>query len=328
LQRLNSLETYYHILNIIGFRLTQFPNATVELVGTNTNKGLERNNTELSQARAENVKRYLTEIWKIEPRRIKTTARNLPKEPTKPTEESGDEENRRVEIYSSDSRIIEPILSMDTVSVLRNEKIVFKPTVESSFGIKNWNLEVKTADSIIKIFRSEENLPSEIIWETTNINLLNNMRDSLKYQLTVSDKVGNARQSREKNILIDRITVESKRVENSTDMEYEYYSLILFEFASRNLDAKHNTVIDFIRSRIRPNSKIIISGYTDVIGNEEVNRRIATERARAAARRLRFDNVEIRGIGKDELLYDNTFPEGRFYCRTVTIYIETPVMSD
>jgi len=331
LQRLNSLETYYHILNIIGFRLTQFPSATIELVGTNTNKGLERNNIELSQARAENVKRYLTEVWKIEPRRIKTTARNLPKEPTKPTEESGDEENRRVEIYSSDSRIIEPIFSMDTVSVLRNKQIVFVPKVESSFGINNWKLEVSNSDTVLQTWSGSGDLPSEIIWETTvgetmNIDLVENLRSGiLKYQLTVSDKVGTVQKSLTRNISIDRITVESKRVDNSADMEYEYYSLILFQFASRNLDAKHNSVIDFIRSRISPNSTVIISGYTDIIGNEEVNKRIATERARAAARRLGFANVEIRGIGKDELLYDNTFPEGRFYCRTVTIHIETPI---
>ena len=327
-QRLNSLETYYHLLNIIGYRLTQFPTATIELVGTNTNKGSERNNIELSQARAENVKRYLIDVWKIEPRRIKTTARNLPKEPTKPTEESGDEENRRVEIYSSNSKIIEPIFSMDTVSVLRNEKIYFYPKAESSFGIKNWKLEISNADTVIKTWNGAEDLPNEIIWETTNKSLVDALKSTLKYQLTVNDKIGETQKTQQKNIPIDRITVQAKRSDNYADTEYEYYSLILFEFASRTLDAKHNSVIDFIKSRIKPNSKVIISGYTDIIGNDEVNKRIATERARAAANRLKFDNVEIRGIGKDELLYDNTFPEGRFYCRTVTIEIETPIIGE
>ncbi|MPN13057.1 hypothetical protein SDC9_160377 [bioreactor metagenome] len=118
----------------------------------------------------------------------------------------------------------------------------------------------------------------------------------------------------------------SKRSEQqSIDKEYEYYSLILFDFASRNLDDKHNRVIDFIKSRVKSNSIVIISGYTDSIGQYEVNKKIAVERAKAAAKRLKFDNIEIRGVGKDDLLYDNTFPEGRFYCRTVTISIETPI---
>ena len=327
LQSFNALETYYHCLNIIGYRLRQYQSATIELIGTNANKGEERNNTDISRARAESVKKYLSDVWKIAPSRIKTTARNLPKEPTRPTESSsGDDENRRVEVFSSDSRIIEPILSFDTVSVLRNERINFYPIAESSFGIKDWKLEVRNTDSVVISWAGEANLPNEIAWETTNKYLVAEIQNAINFQLIVNDEINQTEKSQEKNIPINRITVASKRSDNELiDTEYEYYSLILFDFASRNLDTRHNKVIDFIKSRISPNSKVIISGYTDIIGQHDVNKRIATERAREAANRLQFNNVEIRGIGNDELLYDNTFPEGRFYCRTVTISIETPI---
>jgi hypothetical protein len=33
-------------------------------------------------------------------------------------------------------------------------------------------------------------------------------------------------------------------------------------------------------------------------------------------------------VGSDRLIYDNNIPQGRGYCRTVQITIETPVMEE
>ena len=70
---------------------------------------------------------------------------------------------------------------------------------------------------------------------------------------------------------------------------------------------------------------VTISGYTDALGDEIVNEKIALERAKAVSQRLQIRNAIVRGIGEKEILYDNNLPEGRFYCRTVTITIETPI---
>jgi hypothetical protein len=35
--------------------------------------------------------------------------------------------------------------------------------------------------------------------------------------------------------------------------------------------------------------------------------------------------VHFEGMGERELIYNNELPEGRFYCRTVTITVETPI---
>jgi hypothetical protein len=34
---------------------------------------------------------------------------------------------------------------------------------------------------------------------------------------------------------------------------------------------------------------------------------------------------EVIGMGEKRLLYDNSNPEGRYYSRTVTVIVETPV---
>ena len=328
LQGLDALETYYHYLNIVGYRMREYSAPTLELVGTNANVGAEQNNLALSQARAESVKRYLCNVWQIDPSRITINKRNLPKDPTRASEgiSIGEAENRRVEIYSSDNRITESILSFDTVSVLKNDKIHFTPDIQSSFGIENWKLTVGKENTEVQSWSDIGILPDVIIWNPeSKINLFSKLKD-LDFDLVVSDKMGQSAKSQVKSLPIKKITIASKRAENIIDdKDLEYYSLILFDFGSRSLEAKHNKVVDFVRTRIKPNSKVVISGYTDIIGQAEVNKKIAADRARAVAARLNFRNVEIRGIGKDELLYDNSYPEGRFYCRTVTISIETPI---
>ncbi|MFW5702255.1 MAG: OmpA family protein, partial [Bacteroidota bacterium] len=71
-----------------------------------------------------------------------------------------------------------------------------------------------------------------------------------------------------------------------------------------------------------------IYGYTDRIGEEDVNKRISERRAQAVARRLRIPDAKVEGLGESDLLFDNELPEGRFYCRTVRIIIETSVHDD
>jgi outer membrane protein OmpA-like peptidoglycan-associated protein len=327
-QSMDALETYYHCIDIVGYRLTQFENTTIELIGNNSNKGDEKNNIKLSKARAEVIKNYLCDVWKIAPNRIKVSGRNLPKEPTKQTDPMGDEENRRVEIYSSDARITEPLLSFDTISVMKNVEIEFIPQVESQYGLSNMSIEALLNDSEpFSCVGSDIN--KKCVWNLADKLKARDKQNKITYSITAIDKLGQNISSEEKNVPIKRITVASKRNGNNvTDKEFEYYSLILFDFASRSLDAKHNKVISFINTRVKPTSKIVVSGYTDIIGLPEINQRIATERAFATAEKLNIagsSNIEIIGVGNDKLLYDNNYPEGRFYCRTVTISIETPI---
>ena len=324
---MSSLETYYYVLDIIGFRLKNNPAAKIELVGNNSNKGEERNNLALSSARANSVKEFLVNKWDINPNRITTTAHLLPKDPSNINDPKGDEENRRVEIYSNDPRITEAIISFDTVSVIHSSAVSFRYKVNNTWGVdscylliidKNQNVIIDTA---LNVNLSSIDFPLKDLFEIVGMET-----NSFNYQLIVKDKLGQTNRSPVKSVNVDRITIASKRDDRfSVDIDYENFSLILFEFGSISLGTKHNQVIDYIKKRIGPDSKINISGYTDIIGSVEVNKRIATERAVATARRLGLNDVEIIGVGNDELLFDNIFPEGRFYCRTVVITAETPI---
>ena len=324
---MSSLETYYYLLDIVGYRLKKYPNANIELVGTNNGNGDEKNNLDLSSRRANSIRKYLIDTWGIADSRIKTTARNLPKDPTRPTEGLGDQENRRVEIYSNDSRITDAILSFDTISVIKTPYIKFIPSIEAPYGLAETKLIVNRGEVLLDTSLETNISPLEM--EITNDIIHHNSNFPFNYQLTATDKIGQKVSSNQKTININRITVEAKKISHYADTSYEYYSLILFEFNSSNLGVRNNKVIDYIKTRIKPESKIVVSGYTDIIGTPEFNKKLATDRATTSAKKLGLENdVELYGIGTDELLYDNTYPEGRFYCRTVTINITTPIKNN
>ena len=70
-----------------------------------------------------------------------------------------------------------------------------------------------------------------------------------------------------------------------------------------------------------------IYGFADRTGSAEINRELAMDRCvsvrDALARSLRGVPVELEAVGSDRLLFDNDLPEGRNYCRTVQIVVET-----
>lgn len=326
LHGLDAMDTYYHVLNIIGKRMKEMPNTNVTLIGTNSNNGSEKGNIELSKARAETVKSYLTKIWNIKPNRIITKARNLPKQPTRQDEPDGIEENRRVEIIPNDWSLVEAVVTQDTMRVINKSDIQFIPEVKSPMGVNNWSIIAKMDNRVLYSKNGYEYPDDDYIWTISNKSEnIPETSGNIQYSISISDSLGQSFSSETKVIPVEQLTVDRKRLERIEDKEFEYYSLILFDFGTTNLELQHRNVVDLVKSRISQKAKVYIYGYSDKLGDEEINQRISTRRARAVARRLNIPGAVVEGKGESELLYDNDLPEGRFYCRTVQIIIETPV---
>ncbi|MFN4984557.1 MAG: OmpA family protein [Ignavibacteria bacterium] len=71
------------------------------------------------------------------------------------------------------------------------------------------------------------------------------------------------------------------------------------------------------------NVEIKIVGYADKTGNADYNRRLSARRAVAVASAINVPKSMSGGVGFSDLLFDNTTPEGRFFCRTVRIFVKT-----
>ncbi len=326
LHSLDVLPTYYHILNIIGKRLKDNPESNITLVGTNSGQSEEKNNLELSRKRALSVRDYLNRTWGIQDEQISISARNLPREASNPDEEGGNEENRRVEILSSDLSIIEPVMTIDTMRQISKTTLRFIPEVKAEAGLEKWKLTIKQANKVLKEFSGASTLPDELNWTiATNDENSPKTGEPIEYNFSVIDNFGSNASTPAKHIPVFKLTIDQKRQKSIRDREFEYYSLILFDFGKASLGREHRRVLDFIKGRIKPESEVIITGYSDKIGEEEINKKLSERRAKEAARKLDIKSAKVMGIGEKNLLYDNDLPEGRFYCRTVKITIETPV---
>jgi outer membrane protein OmpA-like peptidoglycan-associated protein len=325
LQNYDALQTYYHVLNIIGKRLKQ-SDSKIKLIGTNSNQGEEKGNKDLSERRAIAVRNYLRDVWGISEDRIKIEARNLPKEASREDEKEGIEENRRVEILSDDWSITEPVITVDTVRKISKSTIRFLPDGNADAGILSWNLKAKEKNKELISFEGIGKLPTQLNWEIKDDDTSSPSRGGkIEYSFSITDSLGQTVATTPKQLSVEQLTIDMKRIEMIADREFEYYSLILFDFGSSKLGDEHKKVLDFVKSRITDKSIVTITGYTDKIGDEEVNLKLSTERAKSASTKLKIPNAIVKGVGESELLYDNTLPEGRFYCRTVKITIETPV---
>ena len=95
-----------------------------------------------------------------------------------------------------------------------------------------------------------------------------------------------------------------------------------------NIDSIKEIVDNNILPAIAYNSTVQIYGYSDRIGEENYNKKLALQRARNVEKYIRSKakdaKFEVYGIGESIQPYDNDLTIGRQLSRTVQIYVITP----
>ncbi len=316
----STLHVYYHLLNIIGQRMRQYPAATLTLTGCNSGVGAEQGNLTLSRSRALAVQEYLVSVWGIEASRFVVEARNLPSRPSSSAEADGIAENRRVELGASDPALLAPVVLGDTILVTEPPIVRFEPDIVAS-GDVDWRFALQG----MVPFLSEQGYerPDTVYnWNVAAVaSRLYSQR--LTYEFDVREPGG--RQQRDGGtIAVERITIEQKRQQRTADNEFAVYRLILFDYDRADISGGNSAIINAIRQRTQPDATVRYTGSTDKLGDTGHNLRLSRERAQAAARALGLQG-EVAGTGEEAPPYDNSLPEGRFYSRTVTIHVRNPV---
>ncbi len=321
----NALDVYHRILNIIGMRLKKNPDANITLTGTNSGVGAERNNRQLAQNRADNVKKYLVEVWGIEPNRVKTVARNLPEKASNTKDPDGIAENRRVEISSNDWEIIAPSVIQDTTRLILPPIIRFRPNVVSDAGIADWHLVVTASTRKVReIYGKGEQINFDDWFVRDDETAKALIKHNMQFNLSVNDKEGNHYITDVKTLPVELKTI-SKETAKSGDTITNVYDLILFDFDKATLSSNNMKIIDMIKKEMPDNSIVKITGYTDRMGNDSYNEKLSLSRAISASKALGRPDAATIGSGEKVLLYNNDLPEGRFYSRTVIIEVKIPV---
>jgi outer membrane protein OmpA-like peptidoglycan-associated protein len=333
-----TMDKYYHVLNIYGFRLNQYPDTKITLVGCNDNRNEgEKGNKELSKARAQTVYDYLNKVWNISEDRMTIQARNFPKIKSNPKDSMGLQENRRVEILCDNWEVVKPVFEKDP-------KTFPQPVT------MNWNLENGIDESIIASRRIEIQKGGED-WKTLeDVGRTESMynwdwksedgkypknEDSFTARLVVVSKAGKECISEPVDVPVMQVSSEQKLVTQGADTMYENYSLILFKFNSYDAGPLNEKIMnDYVYNRVRPESNVDVIGHTDVVGLYKTNAKLSVNRAKTVHKGIKrsskgkYAGLEMRGVGEDEPLYDNNSPEGRFYNRTVQVLIKTPITAE
>ncbi len=317
-------DVYHHALNIIGERMTEIDRATITLIGCNQDSRNEKGNTELSTKRANAVKRYLTEVWKISPSRISIETRNLPSKAANPSTKDGEEENRRVEIVASNERILAPLIVNDTLRTVNPPSVKFYITTNYNGPLASWQLTAKQSARDLKQFDGPGRPPADLLWNlSADQSSIPTSNAPIQAIVETSNTERNTAHS-STEIPVERITLQSKRRERRGDKQIDRFSLILFDIRSSEIVGVNRSIIKLVQQYCKPNSSIKVTGYSDRLGEAGYNQQLADSRALTTAKALNVNNIKVEGIGQAEL-YDSSLPEGRMYTRTVEVVIETPV---
>jgi outer membrane protein OmpA-like peptidoglycan-associated protein len=330
IDRGDALGVYYHVLNIIGQRLRDNRKARITLTGCSSEA--EGQDTALGLRRAQAIADYLIESWRVSKARISVVGRGLPANPSisgvDPRE--SDRENQRVEISSEDYSVLAPVSLPDT-SLLAPAGIVrfFTPPVDTT-TVDSWQLNVMIGDSLVENVESGYGAPPQEIDFTiaSRTDLQFTSPTPVTARLVFRDTNFVERRAFASDTVIVRQEGRIEEQRNVVQGRFvDTYTLLLYSFDSDAiLDFTQQATI-LMKSQINDQSTVSVVGHTDRIGLPYYNQQLSERRAQVAAQNLGvpIQVKDIRGVGEKRLLYDNALPEGRYYCRTVTVTIQTPV---
>jgi len=327
-----TLEKYYQVLNLLGKRLSENPDASITLIGCNANSGSEKGDKKLSTQRAEAVHAYLQTAWNIAPERITIEARNLPEAPSSSRLDEGRAENRRVEIRSEHPALLDVVRSTYISTDIDARSLTLRPTLDTAYGFTRWQVAASAGGQNLAELSGEGSPATEITvpLRLTDLSALAAV-GSVAIAMEVEDRKGQTLKLSPAPLPVHLIETKERLAKKEEYRVQEKYALILFDFDSDALGERNQKIVGEIVARIRelPEASVAIVGHTDTIGNDDYNLKLSERRAKAvydqvlalygedSAGRIRYS-----GVGEGDPLYDNLSPEGRAFNRTVAVTLE------
>lgn len=329
-----TLDKYYHLLNIYGFRMQQNPDAKIEILGCNDDVSPEEKKAGLSKDRAQIVYDYFKNIWKIDESRMKLSSRNLPNNPSNKKDSLGIQENRRVEILCKEWEVIKPVFDVGATKFPQPEKMnfVLKNGIEDAIVTKR-RIEINRGSDSWEVLNDVGVTDPTKLWNWTS-SMGKYPQDEVEYsaQLIVTTKSGAECKSDVITIPVKQVLTSNRKTGQSKDSTLERYSLILFTFDRSDAGPLNDRIMrDYVYSRVLPETSVDVIGHTDVVGLYEHNQKLSDRRSTTVENGIhqktkgKYAQLYKKGVGEDEPLYTNDLPEGRFYNRTVQVIIRTPV---
>jgi len=322
------MAVYYNVLNILGDRMGKNPSSTITLVGS-SEKGPED-----GKLMAVSVKKYLVDVFGIDATRIAIEGRNKPKIPSEKPGGTREldllrEGDRRVSIESNSPELLMEFQSGPNAPLKPVQiKGIQEAPVESEVTFKaegakeafsSWKMEITDENGMVQNFgpytEEQVSIPGKTILGT-------NTEGDYKVKMVGTTKAG--------EIVTEESTINVV-LWTPSELEEGMRFSILYEFDDSKAIAMYEKYLtEIVAPKIPENGKVIIHGYTDVIGETDNNQKLSLARANdvknilenAMSNAKRSDvTYEVHGSGEDEALapFGNKLPEERSYNRTVVI---------
>ncbi len=310
----------HYVLDIIGKRLTNNLSSKIILTGTTSNDENYRFN--LSKERVKSVKKYLVEVWQIDEKRISIKYSLDPKFQSNSDYLEGKEENRRVEFSFSDPNLYRPIQIRVIEPSSEPSNIQFISQVVHNCGIDHWTAYFKIKNKVDSI--KGNGLPKDtIVWflkDEDRADVLNGSQIYFK-MIVSNDSLKKSFESRLDSV---KTKADTRFSLLQKDNKAEFM-LVTFDYDRANLTLRGQEELKEIISKLGDKSKLEIIGYTDKLGDEERNVKLAESRALEITRQMPLNlPIITRGANANEAPYSVKTPEGRFLSRTVKVILTNP----
>lgn len=309
---------YYQLLNIVGQRMRDNPNATIKLIGYRTKH--ESGQPALAARRARVLREYLTDVWRISSDRIRDTtvaAGKYNEDPTKPFRSDVQQDFQRVEITSSLPAILDPIIvERNRVITPPSLRLSQKSTVHA--GAKEWTLTVMHQGK--PLF---EKHGTGMPLSTVDVDLRGKQlsEGTISSRLEVRDSNGVDIVSEQHHLSVQKV-VDDK----SDAIRRDDYRILTFGFDEDKIDEPSRRYLEVIKDRVKTTSSIMVIGYADKIGETDSNKILSDRRTQTIKHQLTQWGFNVHSSAAGEKwFYNQVLPEGRFYNRFAHILVETPL---
>jgi outer membrane protein OmpA-like peptidoglycan-associated protein len=324
------LKTYHQSLNVLGYRLRHNGSARITLIGSTSREEAPA----LALRRAESVRDYLISVWEIAPERIAIGTEGSVMSRSNEATEDGRAENRRVEILSSSSQITAPVMTERIARDFDPPMLRMNPVFEAEAGVRSWKITVSQNGQTIGRYTNDEsraNGQSDLTWQLIN-DRLDSVLSPIVAELTVTDSAGGTVTARDQVPLSleRRLRVVDRRIDARGARRLAAYTLVAFDYNSSELGPRNEAVIQEIAAATADSERIIVTGYTDRIGDERHNAELSRLRAERVAEALRSAlarrgvndvTIMVKGAGVETERFENDLPEGRILSRGVSVVV-------
>ncbi|MCX6140227.1 MAG: OmpA family protein [Candidatus Kapabacteria bacterium] len=305
-------EIYYHILNIMGYRLKNTPGSSMELYASDPD-GKD------PKPYAEDVKRYLVDVWGVSPDQLAIATGDPDPRSGTPRTPADDvpftlEENRRVQLRKFNPDALGRRVPISVKREAEKENQIYTE-ITTNENIVSWQATLSGNGQK----RSFGPFTSRSMYMDPT-GLLATNQPSGQFTMEVVAKTADGR------TLSD--TEPFTLTRTASEGVSQRYRLV-FNYAEEDPVGRSK---DYLMKEIAPNltsgAKVVIYGHTDNLGKDATNLDLSNSRANevkkilqdaASSRGLSGVTITAKGMGENEPPFGNELPEGRMYNRTVII---------